>query len=104
MVAETGGEICDRSSRRILETSLKTDAPKCRVAVGDAYPKTEIVTMRAPACGELCNLIAHLNRHLHGPCPRGRTRQRIVEQNHEPSPAKRSTVPSNLSIRTPRAL
>src|SRR5262249_33325739 len=88
MVAETGGEICDRSSRRILETSLKTNAPKRRIAVGDAYPKAEIVTMRPPVCGELCNLIAHLDCHLHGPCPWGRTRQRIVEQNHEPIAGK----------------
>ena len=43
LIAEAGGEICDRSGHGILETSLVADAPECRIGI----PNHWLITLAA---------------------------------------------------------
>ena len=64
LIAEAGGEICDRSGHGILETSLVANAPECRIAVGDTYTEAKIMAVSHPLGGYLCDSVAHLKRPI----------------------------------------
>src|SRR4029453_2221303 len=83
LIAEAGGEICDRSGHGILETSLVANASECRIAVGGADTEAKIMAVSLPLGGYLCDSVAHLKSHFHSPCRWSGTWQRIVEQDHD---------------------
>jgi hypothetical protein len=67
-------------------------------------PKTEFMPVRTPLGGEICDLLTHLDRHSHRSCRRSGHGNGSLNSTSRPSPAKRSMVPSNLSINVPSVL
>src|SRR5262249_17470870 len=58
------------------------------ITVRNADAETEFMPLQTPSCSQVCNLVAHFDRHSHASCRRISTRQRIVEYDKHPISSK----------------
>ena len=101
--AQPGGEVGDAADRRVVEPTVEADPAQRRVALGDPDPESEVVPLPRPASARPRTRvrIATLIRIARSGPSSHRTGS--LKNTIRPSPAKRSSVPSNRKIRSPSA-
>ena len=83
-VAEASRKVRDGSDRCIVVASLEANPPQRGVPLRNANPEAEHVAMPSPAECNVGDAIAHLDCHPDGACRPIRTRDRIIEEDHQP--------------------
>src|SRR5215208_4010636 len=82
-VAQARGEVRDGADRRVVDATFEADAAERRVTLRDAEGETEVVAAPAPFGCQLADGAPHRDAHLDRPDRGVRTRERVVEEDHQ---------------------
>ena len=82
--AQPGGEIRDTADRGVVEAALEADPAEGRKALGDTDSQGEVMAVAEPAGGKLAHGVPELQRHPDRTLGRVVTRDRVVEEHHDP--------------------
>src|SRR6516162_11665196 len=82
--AQPRGEVGDRADRGVVHALGEADLAEGGVALGNADPETDIVAVPPPGVEQYLRRLAHRHLHVDRPFDRIGSRQRIVEEHHDP--------------------
>src|SRR5262249_10147485 len=87
-IAQTRGEICRRANGGIIHSAFKANHPERCISLSNTHSEIQLMPTFSPSLREAIHLLPHDQGHAHGPHSVVRTRQWIVEKDHEAIPRK----------------